>query len=94
MGTSLAAPNGAGSVRALILVASASPHALEDLASVAISRELAYSAAGRGFGYTQDTTLNVYTQVIDGAARTAADKVGFELFTIVHNPEKASELTH
>jgi integrase len=41
-----------------------------------------------------DTTLNVYTQVIDGALRTAADKVGSELFTIVHNPEKASELTH
>ena len=41
-----------------------------------------------------DTTLNVYTQVIDGALRTAADKVGSELFTIVHKPEKASELTH
>jgi integrase len=40
-----------------------------------------------------DTTLNVYTQVIDGALRTAVDKVGSELFTIVHNPEKASELT-
>jgi integrase len=46
-------------------------------------------------GHTNvDTTLNVYTQVIDGALRTAADKVGSELFTIVHNPEKASELTH
>jgi integrase len=46
-------------------------------------------------GHTKvDTTLNVYTQVIDGAARTAADKVGSELFTIVHNPEKARELTH
>jgi integrase len=41
-----------------------------------------------------DTTLNVYTQVIDGALRTAADKVGSELFTIVHKPENASELTH
>jgi len=28
------------------------------------------------------------------ALRTAADKVGSELFTIVHKPEKASELTH
>jgi hypothetical protein len=40
-----------------------------------------------------DTTLNVYTQVIDGALRSAVEKVGSELFTIVHNPEKASELT-
>jgi hypothetical protein len=29
-----------------------------------------------------DTTLNVYTQVIDGALRAAVDKVGSELFTI------------
>jgi integrase len=28
-----------------------------------------------------DTTLNVYTQVIDGALRAAVDKVGAELFT-------------
>jgi len=34
-----------------------------------------------------DTTLNVYTQVLDGALRTAVDKVGGELFTIVHQPE-------
>jgi integrase len=40
-----------------------------------------------------DTTLNVYTQVIDGSLRAAADKVGSELFTIVHNPERASELS-
>jgi hypothetical protein len=33
-----------------------------------------------------DTTLNVYTQVIDGSLRRAADTVGSELFTIVHNP--------
>ena len=33
-----------------------------------------------------DTTLNVYTQVLDGSLRAAADKVGSELFTIVHNP--------
>jgi hypothetical protein len=26
-----------------------------------------------------DTTLNVYTQVLDGAAREAADRVGSEL---------------
>ena len=32
-----------------------------------------------------DTTLNVYTQVVDGSLRRAADTVGSELFTIVHN---------
>ena len=36
-----------------------------------------------------DTTLKVYTQVIDGALLTAVDKVGSELFTIVHKPERA-----
>jgi integrase len=40
-----------------------------------------------------DTTLNVYTQVVDGALRRAADAVGSELFTIVHKPEEATELT-
>jgi hypothetical protein len=45
-------------------------------------------------GHTKvDTTLNVYTQVVDGALRTAVDKVGSELFTIVHNPEKGVELS-
>jgi integrase len=37
-----------------------------------------------------DTTLNVYTQVIDGALRTAVEKIGSELFTIVHKPEGAT----
>jgi len=36
-----------------------------------------------------DTTLNVYTQVVDGALRMAAAKIGSRLFTIVHNPEGA-----
>jgi hypothetical protein len=40
-----------------------------------------------------DTTLNVYTQVIDGALRAAVEKVGSELFTIVHSPESGGELT-
>ena len=35
-----------------------------------------------------DTTLNVYTQVLDGSLRAAVDKVGSELFTIVHKPER------
>jgi integrase len=34
-----------------------------------------------------DTTLNVYTQVLDGSLRTAVEKVGSELFTIVHKTE-------
>jgi len=40
-----------------------------------------------------DTTLNIYTQVLDGSLRTAVDTVGSELFTIVHNPEKGTELS-
>jgi len=35
-----------------------------------------------------DTTLNVYTQVVDGSLRGAADTVGSELVTIVHKPEE------
>jgi hypothetical protein len=35
-----------------------------------------------------DTTLNVYTQVLDGSMRDAVEKVGGELFTIVHRPEE------
>jgi hypothetical protein len=38
-----------------------------------------------------DTTLNVYTQVLDGSARAAADRVGSELFTIVHTHVDANE---
>jgi len=41
-----------------------------------------------------DTTLNVYTQVLDGSLRAAADKVGSELFTIVHSPEGTGVLSH
>jgi integrase len=35
------------------------------------------------------TTLNVYTQVLDGALRNAVEKIGTELFTIVHEPGSA-----
>ena len=35
-----------------------------------------------------DTTLNVYTQVLDGSVRDAVEKIGGELFTIVHRPER------
>ena len=38
-----------------------------------------------------DTTLNIYTQVLDGSLRTAADRVGSELFTIVHKPDGATD---
>jgi integrase len=40
-----------------------------------------------------DTTLNVYTQVLDGSVRDAVEKIGGELFTIVHRPEKADAVT-
>jgi integrase len=45
-------------------------------------------------GHTNaDVTINVYTQVLDASLRTAVDRIGGELFTIVHKPETASELT-
>ena len=40
-----------------------------------------------------DTTLNVYTQVLDGSVRAVVEKIGDELFTIVHRPEKADTVT-
>lgn len=40
-----------------------------------------------------DTTLNVYTQVLDGSVREAVEKIGGELFTIVHNPGRAVTVT-
>src|ERR687888_188395 len=45
-------------------------------------------------GHTKvDTTLNVYTQVLDGAVRAAADRVGSELFRIVQKSESGQSLT-
>jgi hypothetical protein len=41
-----------------------------------------------------DTTMNVYTQVLDGAARLAADRVGSELFRVVHIPDGTTAPTH
>ena len=41
-----------------------------------------------------DTTLNVYTQVLDGSTRVAADRVGAELFRIVQNPTAGTERIH
>ena len=40
-----------------------------------------------------DTTLNVYTQVLDGARRNVVEKIGGELFTIVHQPEGSASPT-
>lgn len=46
-------------------------------------------------GHTKvDTTMNVYTQVLDGATRAAADRVGSELFRIVQKPETEAPLIH
>jgi hypothetical protein len=46
-------------------------------------------------GHTKvDTTLNVYTQVLDGAAREAAARIGSELSRIVQKSETGRALTH
>jgi len=46
-------------------------------------------------GHTNaDVTLNVYTQAMDDSLRTAVDRVGNELFTIVHSDEGSQELSH
>lgn len=39
-----------------------------------------------------DTTLNVYTQVLDGSMRDAVENVGGALLAIVHKPEAASSV--
>ena len=41
-----------------------------------------------------DTTLNVYTQVIDGSKRAAAAQVGNGLFAIVRRPAGTPEPIH
>jgi integrase len=41
-----------------------------------------------------DTTLNVYTQVLDGSVRDAVEKIGSELITIVHFSETADPVSH
>ena len=45
-------------------------------------------------GHTNaDVTINVYTQVLDASLRSAVDRIGGELFTIVHETETGSELS-
>jgi integrase len=41
-----------------------------------------------------DTTLNVYTQVIEGSVRAAVETVGAELFRIVQSPGGPTALIH
>ena len=41
-----------------------------------------------------DTTLNVYTQVIEGSVRAAVETVGAELFRIVQSPVGPTALIH
>ncbi len=49
----------------------------------------------RHYGHAKvDTTMNVYTQVLDGAARSAADRVGSELFRIVQKSGEGAERVH
>jgi hypothetical protein len=65
---------------------------------------MAPTTCGRPFGERQvaqimghtkvDTTMNVYTQVLDGAARLAADRVGSELFRVVQIPDGTTAPTH
>jgi integrase len=46
-------------------------------------------------GHTKvDTTLNIYTQVLDGAKREAADRVGSQLARIGQTPGGATALIH
>jgi integrase len=52
--------------------------------SWAHSRGVPAKVIAQIMGHTKvDTTMNVYTQVLDGAARAAADRVGSELSRIV-----------
>jgi integrase len=46
-------------------------------------------------GHTNaDVTLNIYTQAMDDSLRTAVDRVGNRLFSIVHSDEGSQELSH
>jgi len=45
-------------------------------------------------GHTNaNVTINVYMQVLDASLRTAVDRIGGELLTIVHRSEMGLELT-
>ena len=58
------------------------------------SRVLTVREAVYDMGHANvDTTLNVHTHVLDGAMRTAVDRIGDELFTIVHGPAGSGDAT-
>jgi hypothetical protein len=40
-----------------------------------------------------DTTLNVYTQVLDGSVRDAVERVAGELFTTLNRPRRETAVT-
>ena len=64
-------------------------------ASWAHDKGVALKIVAQVMGHTNvDTTANVYTQVLDGSVRAAAETVGTELFNIVQSPETTSELIH
>jgi hypothetical protein len=49
---------------------------------------------GQLMGHTNaEVTINLYTQVLDASLRTGVDRIGGELFTIVHGSETGSELS-
>jgi integrase len=56
--------------------------------SWAHDKEVPAKVVAQIMGHTKvDTTMNVYMQALDGAARAAADRVGSELFRIVQIPD-------
>lgn len=60
----------------------------------AISREDCSGTATRRGDWSAETLGRVYTHVIDGAKRVAAQQVGGELFKTVHDAEGTRTLTH
>jgi integrase len=68
-----------------------------------VSTDLLVVGAGKGvpgkvvatlMGHAKvDTTLNVYTQVLEHSLRGAAEKVGSELITIDHQSKRTSGVT-
>jgi hypothetical protein len=73
----------------------ARPQRLHWLTSISPLKGVPAKVVAQIMGHTKvDTTMNVYTQVLDGAARVAADRVGSELFRIVQIPDRTTTPTH
>jgi hypothetical protein len=51
------------------------------------SKSNSIAPACERYASNADVTLNVYTQAMDDSLRTAVDRVGNELFNIVHSDE-------